>query len=81
MAKDEQVILRKTPWEKGETPEHLKPFTDKLAKASRECAKQADNDDLEGMDKVNSINACVSKKLKDFNEELQSRISKEEENE
>lgn len=65
-----QLVNKKVSWKKGEVPEHLKPFSDNLAQASRECAKEIEDKDLTGKNKVDALNACVSQKLKEMNEEL-----------
>ncbi|PRX20155.1 hypothetical protein BX659_13634 [Orenia metallireducens] len=63
MGKEKQIIIRNTPYKKGEIPKHLKQYTDKLAQASRECALSTE--ELEGMERVQAMNACVSQKMKE----------------
>jgi len=70
MTKEEQIVKKARSWAKGEVPEHLKPFSDNLAEASRECARELKEKDLEGQDKVSALNSCISQKLKKMNEKM-----------
>jgi len=63
MVKEKQIIIRNTPYKKGEVPKHLKQYTDKLAQASRECAISTEG--LAGMQRVEAMNTCVSQKMKE----------------
>lgn len=56
-----QISIKRQSFPKGETPPHLRPFTDDLAQAARQCATQTEG--LRGADRVRAMNGCVSQQL------------------
>jgi len=59
-AKD-QISIKRASFPKGKVPEHLRGYTDDLARAARACARETEG--LRGSDRVRAMNACVSNRL------------------
>ena len=57
-----EFVAKKSSYKKGEVPAQLKPYLFKKGGVVKECAEAAK--DLKGKEKIQSINSCVSAKLK-----------------
>lgn len=60
--KEKVMIIRDV--EKGKTPPHLLPFTERFKKAVKECNQRQDIQKLKKGERIKAINECIGDKMR-----------------